>query len=253
MTLDVAGFAASIFKRGIEWIAVPTTLLAQVDASVGGKTAINYPAGKNSIGTFYPPSKVIISPDCANTWTDVHKLEGRAEMFKIFVCFDHEAKDQLVADPNESTLTNRSIEIKAKVVDCDPWENHLRAALNYGHTIGHALELELGMAHGLSVALGIRIENAVANRMGIMKKRRMKQIESELDGLGFPIRSEWPAFENLLPYLRQDKKNVRGDIMLCLPDGETPWLIEPRDPRTKVSEEILKSVYESYISSTSRA
>lgn len=96
VTLDIAGFVASIYKRGIDWMAVPTTLLSQVDASVGGKTAINDVTGKNVVGSFHPPIRVLITPIVSQSWKELHSLEGKAEMYKIFKCFDHKAAEELV-------------------------------------------------------------------------------------------------------------------------------------------------------------
>lgn len=243
VTLDVSGFVASIYKRGIDWIAIPTTSLAQVDASVGGKTAINNKTGKNTIGVFYPPSKVLITSIVSQSWKEVHKLEGLAEMFKIFKTFDLNAASELVKDPVDDSLTHRSIKIKADVVRVDPWEKHLRAALNYGHTIGHAIELLMPIRHGIAVALGIRCENYLAEKIGIMDKAIRKQIDAEIDRLGFELPTEMPRFENLISYILQDKKNVSGEIKLVLINGVDEMQISEHDPRITVALNTIENAY----------
>jgi 3-dehydroquinate synthase len=247
VTLDVVGYAASIYKRGIPWIGIPSTLLAQVDASVGGKTAINHKAGKNALGTFHPPQKVFITPIVADTWTEELRLEGLAEIYKIFKLFDHKSLKELLAHHNVDRLTHRSIELKANVVRVDPWENNLRAALNYGHTFGHALEYVKKMRHGIAVALGIRCANAVAEHIGIMTSDKRIEADEELDKLGFQRPRSMPPFSSLKPFLLQDKKNIRGDVMMCLPNGKSEWPIEPSDPRKKVSWAELENSYNSIL------
>ena len=243
VTLDVVGFAASIYKRGIPWIAVPTTLLAQVDASVGGKTAINHKAGKNALGSFHPPQIVFITPIVAETWTDDLRLEGLAEIYKIFKMFDHKALSRLLEHPNDERLTHRSIELKAKVVELDPWENNLRAALNYGHTFGHALEYTMRMPHGIAVSLGLRCANAVAEALRIMTPEARTKADKELTQLEFPQPSGLPKFSKLKPYLLQDKKNVRGEVMMCLSNGVDEWELKAFDPRRQVPVEVLEAAY----------
>jgi 3-dehydroquinate synthase len=245
VTLDLSGFVASIYKRGIDWIAIPTTLLSQVDASVGGKTAINNITGKNAIGSFHPPYKVLISSIVSQSWNEIHRLEGKAEMFKIFKVFDHSAADDLINDPVNDVLTHRSIKIKADVVRIDPWEKDIRASLNYGHTLGHSLEFLMPIRHGIAVALGIRCENYIAEIIGRMSTDVRKAIDIELNGLGFDIPKEMPKFSSLAPFILQDKKNESGEIKLVLIDGVHEIKISNHDPRITVAlDEIEKSYKE---------
>ena len=244
LTLDVGGFAASTYKRGIQWIALPTTLLAQVDASVGGKTAVNHKmGGKNSIGSFYPPFKVIITPIVSQTWEDYHRFEGIAEMYKIFMLFDHLSAKKLVNDSLDHVLTKRSIELKIEVVKVDPWEKNLRAVLNYGHTFGHAIEHITGMRHGIAVALGIRIANIVSNCRGIMLDGDRLAIESDLTKLGFSVPSKLPSFDDIFPFLLHDKKNIDESINMCLINGKDELPMEPTDFRAHISTSELKNAY----------
>lgn len=255
VTLDTAGFAASIFKRGINWIAIPTTALAQVDASVGGKTAINnHTYGKNVIGSFHPPIKVFIDPSCSQSWNDGLRLEGTAEMYKIFKIFDHKSLEKLLKGSQVDSLIKRSIELKVKVVEIDPYEMNLRAILNYGHTFGHALESLLNneenyrkLPHGIAVSIGMRIENYIALTLGIMTYEEFRKAENELNSLGFTKDIEFPEFEFLLDYMIQDKKAETGEINLCFIDGKNEYSFKPVDPRVSVNIISLKKGYKKYI------
>lgn len=258
ITLDVAGYAASTYKRGINWIAVPTTLLAQVDASVGGKTAINHPIyGKNVIGSFHPPILVSIDSSCSLRWDDELRLEGIAEMYKIFKIFHHRALAQLIAKPHE-LLTRRSVELKADVVRIDPYEENIRAILNYGHTFGHALEALMNrdddsriLPHGIAVSIGLRMENCVASVLGIMGDNELDKADQELDSLGLPW-VEVPEFEVMLNLMLQDKKAQKGQVNLCLVDGLTEVSLEPKDPRVPVQVADLKRGYTKFLERRTR-
>lgn len=243
VTLDTAGFAASIFKRGINWVAVPTTLLAQVDASVGGKTAINHATGKNSIGAFHPPVEVIVSDKVAESWKKFHYLEGIAEMYKIFSIFEIDTTKSLISDGVSGSLTRRSIELKASVVNVDPWEQHLRAILNYGHTIGHAIEHMTHHRHGIAVSIGMRIENLIATRLGIMREAERERMNSELDMLEFPSLTRLPKFSRILPFLLQDKKNVLGKVNMSLIEGGKCLQIKAKNICTPVELDIIEECY----------
>lgn len=250
VVLDTAGFAASIFKRGIPWIAIPSTLLSQVDASVGGKTAVNSQAAKNIYGTFYPPHEVVVTESVSESWTKQHYLEGIAEMYKIFRVFDRVSAKKLVATGNPSDrLIAKSIRIKADVVRCDPWEKNLRGILNYGHTFGHAFEHHCKMPHGLAVALGIRCENRVAQEIGMMSEKIRKGIDEDLDDLCFlnpSLMPSLPPFNVILDYMLQDKKTVGGNIRLAIIDGKADMLLNHTEPTTTVSVDVLKSSYERF-------
>jgi 3-dehydroquinate synthase len=242
-TLDTAGFSASIYKRGLKWYAIPTTLLSQVDASVGGKTAVNQVSAKNAIGAFHPPEKVFICPEVSESWNNDHWLEGFAEMLKIFICFDCDAVPIFVCNPNDATHTRNSIALKAKVVSVDPREENLRAALNYGHTFAHALEHFTHMPHGIAVAYGMHIENFVAVEAGIMRPEEQASIATQLRLLGFCFDNKLPTFAQILPFMQQDKKNRDGKLTFCLPDGRNSWPIKSFDPRTTLDTAIVERAY----------
>jgi 3-dehydroquinate synthase len=244
VVLDLAGYVASIYKRGIDWIAVPTTLLSQVDASVGGKTAINHARGKNAIGAFYPPKEVYINSGVSDSWEEDIRLEGIAEMYKIFTVFDIASRDSLVNGITPQ-LTKRSIELKAQVVMEDPWEKSLRALLNYGHTFGHAIETATGLPHGICVSIGIRIENLLAVSKNLMQLPTARCIEQQLNTIGFP-RPKLPEVDVLLPYIFQDKKNVGGRVLLSLVDGEHNVPIVSHEPRTEVTIDELIAAHATY-------
>ena len=250
LILDTAGLAASECKRGIPWVAIPTTLLAHVDASIGGKTAVNHPLAKNAIGQFYPPTNVVITPEVSETWSLTHRLEGRAEQYKIFSLFDFGAIERILANPDDSSLVQRSIELKAQVVRVDPWERGLRGSLNYGHTFGHAFEHITHMPHGLAVALGVRNENRVAEQIDIMSPHTRAKIDRDLDDLGFTIPKTLPPFDQLLPYILQDKKVADGKVRLAMIDGVNELSMSEFDPTRAVAIEIMETAYKQFCDDT---
>jgi len=254
ITLDVAGYAASSYKRGIDWISIPTTLLAQVDASIGGKTGINHPRyGKNVIGAFHPSVLTLIDPSCCARWTEAIELEGVAEMYKIFKVFDHSAVSRLLHHRDRpDTLVERSLELKAGVVSVDPHEDGLRYWLNYGHTFGHALETTMNtpeqprtLPHGIAVSVGMRLANCVAYQLGIMSKGQLDRADTELDVCEFP-KPDLPPFDDLLPFMDQDKKARNGYVNMCLVDGKTEISFLSGDPRVEVANRDLQRGYDLY-------
>jgi 3-dehydroquinate synthase len=208
VTLDLAGFVASTYARGISWIAVPTTLLAMCDAGIGGKTGVNTPYGKNLIGTFYPPLATIIDISFLKTLPQKELRSGFAEMIK----------HALIADPEyfaflESNAENlegeallyaiqRSIEIKEKIVNDDLREGGLRRVLNFGHTFAHALEhvTHYAISHGDAVALGMLFEGTFSENFP------QKRLFTLLKRLGFPLTFEC-TFDALYQAMQRDKKN----------------------------------------------
>ncbi|RDU71574.1 3-dehydroquinate synthase [Helicobacter aurati] len=209
---DMVGFASGIYQRGIDFISIPTTLLAMVDASVGGKCGVNNKYGKNLIGLFHQPSAVYIDINFLQTLPKREISAGFAEIIKIFACFDysmleeleqeiqrletpHHNKTQpiqnkLLESPLLMTMIQQSIKLKARVIEQDEEErNGVRALLNYGHTFGHAIELEGNFTqylHGEAVSMGIVMANALSYKLGILKKNKMQQIKELLNRCGLP-------------------------------------------------------------------
>lgn len=228
---DIAGFAASLYMRGIRFVQVPTTLLSQVDSSVGGKTAVNHPLGKNMIGTFWQPSLVWIDVETLKTLPRRELLAGAAEVIKYGVIWDagffdflSQNRDKLLSLDAE-TLTHvitRSCGIKAEVVSRDEREAGLRSILNYGHTIGHAIEAVAGygkLLHGEAVAIGMNIEARLAQSLGILAAGDASRIRAVIEAYGLPV--EVPAeagAEALLKAMEIDKKALAGKLRFTLPE-----------------------------------
>lgn len=228
---DMTGFVASIYMRGIYFVQVPTSLLAQVDSSVGGKTGVNHPLGKNMIGAFYQPKLVWIDIDTLATLPQRELLCGISEIIKYGIIWDEElfefmernrdAVMNLDADA-VSYIIRRSCEIKAEVVSKDERETDLRAILNFGHTIGHAIEAATGYRgylHGEAVAIGMHLEAELAHKMGLLEKWNVLRIKSLLDAYGLP--SEISAdlhLDKMIEHMKIDKKIENGQIKMILPE-----------------------------------
>jgi 3-dehydroquinate synthase len=228
VTGDLAGFVAATYMRGVPYLQVPTTLLAMVDASVGGKTAVNTPAGKNLVGAFFPPAAVVADPVVLRTLPDSAFRGGLAEAVKHGLIADREyfewmetQVDRLLAR-DVSTLTHlvrRSVEIKAQVVSADEREAGRRAILNAGHTVAHGLEQLSGysLPHGDAVALGLIAECALAEQLGVADRGLCQRVTSLLGRLGLPIRSPEPLNgPHLISAMLGDKKNRDGVIHVAL-------------------------------------
>lgn len=225
MVSDMVGFAASTYMRGIDWIAIPTTLLAMVDASLGGKTGIDLPEGKNLVGSFHPPKLVLADPSLLLTLSDRDLCSGMAEVIKHGVISDPElfemcSRGMNWVKINLEEIVKRAMAVKIKVIEEDPYEKGLRAALNLGHTVGHAVELvsNFELRHGEAVAIGMVTEARYAERMGIAKKGVSEAIGRVLSGLGLPI--EIPQAmprEEILRAMRVDKKKNAKSIRFALP------------------------------------
>lgn len=231
MAGDLAGFAAATYMRGVDFYNVPTTLLAQVDSSVGGKTAIDMDGVKNIVGAFHQPRAVLIDTDTLRSLPPRQMAAGLAESVKMAVTCDAallaliENSADLTADLPE--IIARSLSIKARVVEQDPTEQGLRRVLNFGHTIGHAIESCAGgeLLHGECVALGMLPMCAPALR------RRLAGI---LRKCGLPTTCGFTD-RQLLPYLRHDKKAASGEICIVLADEAGAFRMEKETP-----EEILR-------------
>jgi 3-dehydroquinate synthase len=228
---DLAGFVAATYLRGVPYVQVPTTLLAMLDASVGGKTGVDTPEGKNLIGAFHPPVAVLADLVVLTTLPDRDYRAGLAEAVKHGLIADRAYfewiegnADRLVArDPGAlQHLVLRSVEIKAGVVAEDEREGGRRAVLNAGHTVAHALESasDYRIPHGEAVGLGLVAECALATVLGLASPEEGRRVVAVLRRLGLPTRLQEPiAPERLLGAMASDKKNRAGAIRFALPRG----------------------------------
>jgi 3-dehydroquinate synthase len=228
---DVAGFAAAVYQRGIPFIQVPTTLLAQVDSSVGGKTAVNHPQGKNMVGAFHQPQAVISDVGTLQTLPIRELRAGLGEVIKHgaisdpeFFCWLEVNMDRLLArDPDALThAVVRSCEIKAAVVGADEREAGLRATLNFGHTFGHAIESGLGYGHwvhGEAVGAGMVMAADLSARLGMIPQAESDRIRALVARAGLPVSgpASLPA-ERYLELMAVDKKAARGKTRFILLD-----------------------------------
>ncbi|TQC70537.1 3-dehydroquinate synthase [Pantoea dispersa] len=227
---DLTGFAAASYQRGVRFIQVPTTLLSQVDSSVGGKTAVNHPLGKNMIGAFYQPASVIVDTDCLTTLPPRELASGLAEVIKYGIILDGEFfqwleqnLDALLALDNTAMAycIRRCCELKADVVAADERETGLRALLNLGHTFAHAIEAHMGYGnwlHGEAVAAGMVMAARTAERLGQFSAADTDRIIALLQRAGLPVNG--PASmtaEAYLPHMMRDKKVLGGELRLVLP------------------------------------
>ena len=226
---DVAGFAAASYQRGVRLIQIPTTLLSQVDSSVGGKTAVNHELGKNMIGAFYQPSMVIIDMHTLGTLPKREVNAGLAEVIKYGAILDYEFFewleahiDELVALNNESLqhCIARCCQIKADVVARDETEKGDRALLNLGHTFGHAIETHLGYGnwlHGEAVSTGMMIAAALSEQLGDISVADVSRLEKLLARANLPTLSpDSMQLEDYLPHMMRDKKVLAGKLRLVL-------------------------------------
>jgi 3-dehydroquinate synthase len=227
---DIAGFAAASYQRGIAFVQIPTTLLAQVDSSVGGKTGVNHPGGKNLIGAFYQPLAVIADTDTLATLPARELSAGLAEVIKygcirdplFFDWLEVRMNDLLGRDPEALIRAiARSCEIKAIVVAADEREQGMRAILNFGHTFGHAIEAATGYSrylHGEAVALGMRMAADLSHRLGLIDARAEERIQALLTQAGLPAEAPRIGAQRALELMRMDKKVLAGTIRLVLLD-----------------------------------
>jgi 3-dehydroquinate synthase len=231
MVGDLTGFVAATYMRGIPYALAPTTLLAMVDASVGGKTGVNTPQGKNLIGAFHPPVAVIADPQTLVTLPDREYRGGLAEAVKhgliaersYFEWIESTAEDILRRDPAAlAHLVRRSVEIKAEVVSEDERESGRRAILNAGHTVAHALESASAyrLSHGEAVAIGLVAECALAERMGVAESGLSARVRTLLERLGLPARvPDSLDYSTILQQMLVDKKNRNTQIHCALASG----------------------------------
>ncbi|MBC7879105.1 MAG: 3-dehydroquinate synthase [Anaerolineales bacterium] len=222
---DMAGFAASTYMRGIAWVGVPTTLLSMVDASMGGKTGFDLPEGKNLIGSFYPPKLVLADPQLLHTLPQAELISGMAEVVKHGIISDPElfklcSRGLDWVKNNLDEVIKRAMEVKIKIIEEDPYEKGFRAALNLGHTVGHAVELvsKFNLRHGEAIAIGMVAEARYAVRIGVAEKGLDEAIAVSLKALGLPI--DIPnemTREEIVNSMKVDKKKNSNAIRFALP------------------------------------
>ena len=228
---DLAGFAAAVYQRGIAFIQVPTTLLAQVDSSVGGKTAINHARGKNMVGAFHQPLAVIADVAALDTLPERELRAGIAEVIKHGFILDLQFVDWLEANIGRlltrdraalSHAVRRSCELKAQVVAADERETGLRAVLNFGHTFGHAIEIGAGYGqwlHGEAVAAGMMMAAELSARAGTLRREDVDRIRALVARAGLPVLGPRLGIDRYLELMQGDKKAAGGQVRFVLLDG----------------------------------
>ena len=229
VTGDLVGFVAATYGRGIPLIQIPTTLLAQIDSSIGGKVAIDLSAGKNLVGAFYPATRIIIDPDVLVSLDRPQLIADYAEVVKTAVLFDADmftlvenSKSKLDDPKLLANLVDRCIHWKAKIVDQDPSDRGLRAILNYGHTIAHAIEATTGYGtyrHGEAVAVGMAGAGQLAAHTGRWTKSDAARQEKLLSDIGLPVHFHSSTVNKLLDSIQRDKKVQSGRVRWVLPDA----------------------------------
>jgi len=231
ITTDLVGFAAATYMRGVRYVNVPTTLLAQVDAAIGGKTGCNINRLKNMAGAFHMPQFTFVCPDFVKTLPWKEFVAGYAEMIKTFIIADSQAYEQAVNKDRYDDigpLIHRAVELKAQIVEADFTDKGHRRLLNLGHTFAHAIEARSrcgrlrrffkseGIPHGQAVAMGIILSARKAEMDGVAQKGLEAKLKADFMALGLPVECPWPV-EELIPYMAVDKKNLNGRRNFVLP------------------------------------
>jgi 3-dehydroquinate synthase len=257
VTGDLAGFVAATYLRGISYVQAPTSLLAMLDASVGGKTGVDTPHGKNLIGAFHPPAAVLADPRVLVTLPEPEYRGGMAEAVKhgliadaeYFAWMERESDALLRRDESVLTqLVRRSVEIKAEVVGADEREGGRRAILNAGHTVAHALEQATGyeIPHGEAVALGMVAECALAEALGVAPVGVGRRVAALLSRLGLPVRlARGVDTDRLIGAMTTDKKNRSGRVRFALPrelgamDSQSGWTREAPEATIRTAVAVI--------------
>jgi 3-dehydroquinate synthase len=247
---DLTGFVAACYQRGMPFIQIPTTLLSQVDSSVGGKTAVNHPLGKNMIGAFYQPKAVLIDISSLSTLPAREFSAGMAEVIKYGVIYDYdffvwlEQNQQAIKQQDTTALSymiKRCCEIKAEIVAIDERESGLRAILNLGHTFGHAIEAEKGYGnwlHGEAVSTGIVLASAVATKKDWLNASEFSRIKSLLQAFDLPILAPSDmTYDDFIQHMRHDKKVFDGQLFFVIPQGIGKAVVT-----NDITDEVLRTV-----------
>lgn len=247
---DIVGFASGIYQRGIDFVQIPTTLLSQVDASVGGKTGINNAFGKNLIGLFHQPKAVYIDPSMLESLEKREFAAGVAEIIKMAVCFDKAFYEWLLThslfeSQNLYEAIIKSVEIKAKVVNADEKENGIRAGLNYGHTFAHVIEnltAYKSYLHGEAVAIGMNMANILACKLGFLNDHQCAQIRQLLQSYDLPTSFAISDSQVFYKQFYLDKKSFDSRITFILPYGIGDLRITNEVSKSKVLETLEEFV-----------
>ncbi len=248
---DMTGFCASIYQRGVDFIQIPTTLLAQVDASVGGKTGINSKFGKNLIGAFYQPKAVYIESEFLKTLPNREFGAGVSEIVKMAVTFDKEffhwlKSADLYKKEDLQTAISKSVKTKALVVSQDEKEKGIRAVLNYGHTFAHVIENETNYSkylHGEAVAIGICMANELALKLGYMSEAEVLSIRELLLLYSLPTKYKIENIESFYEHFLLDKKTDNSKITFILADKIGNYII-----KSDIDKELVLDVLKEHMS-----
>ena len=238
ITQDVVGFISSILFRGVEWIFYPTTLLAQGDSCIGGKTSINFNTYKNQLGNFYPPYKVIVCNEFLDTLTKIDIKSGLGEMLHFFLVSSKADYDFFIKNQHDfKKLTTRCLDIKRSYIEIDEFDKNERLILNYGHTFGHAIEAVTNneIAHGIAVSVGMDVANFISYKEGYITYELFKRIQKTLSSIYYDVKL--PNIEQLIIALKKDKKNISNKLNCVLTKG----------PGNMFLEEVEYSEIESYL------
>lgn len=227
MITDITGFVASIYKRGVPFLLIPTSTLAIADAAIGGKTGINLAGFKNSVGTFYFPLNVIVHYPFLSTLPIQEYNSGWFEIVKSILLFDKKLSKIILTQKHIPTpieiqpFLETSMRFKAKIVKKDPYEKGVRKALNYGHTVGHALEAfyhtnnQNPVLHGEAIGWGMQIENCIAHQLGLMSDKTLHTVNTYLNQL-LPLPQPLPPLDLVMGFMKNDKKNQGNTIKMAL-------------------------------------
>lgn len=253
---DLTGFAAASYMRGVPFIQVPTSLLAQVDSSVGGKVAVNHRLGKNLIGAFYQPDAVFINLNFLKSLPKREIYTGLGEIIKYGIIYDAEffayleKNTEAVLNLDQEAVEHiiaRSCEIKADVVSQDEKENGLRAILNFGHTVGHAIEKETRYVrynHGEAVAIGMRAAASISRKLGMIDEDVQKRIVRLIEAFHLPLQADGCRMESMINDLFHDKKTVNGTIKWVLIDKIGHTVMRKDVPLDLVKEAVSECIVE---------
>jgi shikimate kinase/3-dehydroquinate synthase len=243
---DLSGFVAATYLRGVSWVNCATTLLAMVDASIGGKTGIDLPSGKNLVGAFHPPLLTVSDVTVLRTLPEREFQSGMAEVIKAGIIGDVELFEMIEAGSTDvQDIIRRSIKVKVEVVREDPFERGRRAALNLGHTIGHGIEAasQFLLRHGEAIGIGMIAETKIAEWMGLAQSGLSDRIEAVLDRVGLPTRYANLETDAIVQLMRSDKKKQLGRLKFALPRaiGEVVVGVDVKD---EVVREAIEAVHD---------